>query len=123
MTATATPAASTPAATGTSSASDELVAVAKAIYPYSTQYGYYSVCGVNGDLSHCPVTDRLRTLLTQRQTTLCGCQNPSLSMEVTATPTATGGVAHVVLGSPPGAQKFDLIVVRSAGALLVDDQE
>jgi hypothetical protein len=69
------------------------VAVAKAIFPYSPEHYYYSVCGANNDLSQCPVTDRLKTRLMQANLTLCPCQNPALSFDVTAALTQTGGVA------------------------------
>jgi hypothetical protein len=100
----------------------ELVAVAKAIYLYSSQFNYYLVCGQNGNLSECPVTDRLNTYLTQKQITLCGCQNPAPSLDVTATPTSTGGVAHAVLGYQPTPLRFDLVIIRAGAKLLVDDQ-
>ena len=125
---TTTSATATATATATASAAAtvtaaELIAVAKAIYPYLPQYGYYSVCGVNvAELVNCPVTQRLKTFLTQKQITLCGCQNPALSLELTADPAGTGGVAHVLYGGATG-RHFDLIIVRSGGALLVDDQE
>jgi hypothetical protein len=122
--ATSSPALSTPsptAATATASPS-ELVAVAKAIYPYSSQFNYYVVCGQNGNLSECPITERLKTYLTEKQTTLCGCQNPAPSLDITATPTSTGGVAHVVLGYQPTPLRFDLVIIRAGGHLLVDDQ-
>ena len=44
------------------------------------------------------------------------------SMDVTATPSQTGGVAHVVLGSGPQAITVDLVIIQSGGKLLVDDQ-
>jgi hypothetical protein len=121
--ATSTPQASATATApvaATASAS-ELIAVAKAVYPYSAQYGYYTVCGQDGDLSQCPMTDRLKAFLTRTQTTLCGCQNPAPSMDVAAAPTGTGGVAHVELGyqSP---LRFELVIVRDGTRLLVDDQ-
>ena len=117
--ATSTPQAAA-TATATASAS-ELIAVAKVVYPYSAQYGYYTVCGLDGDLSQCPMTDRLKAFLTRTETTLCGCQNPAPSMDAAATPTGSGGVAHVVLGyqSP---LRFDLVIVREGTRLLVDDQ-
>ncbi len=68
------------------------------------------------------MTERLKTYLTQKQTTLCGCQNPAPSLDVTADPTTTGGVAHVVLGFQPTPLRFDLVIVRADGRLLVDDQ-
>jgi hypothetical protein len=97
------------------------VAVAKAIFPYFPQYSYYSVCGANNDLSQCPVTDRLKTRLMQANLTLCRCQNPALSFDATAAPTQTGGVAHVILGDQLPV-KMDLLIVQTAGKLLVDDE-
>jgi hypothetical protein len=97
------------------------VAVAKAIFPYFPQYSYYSVCGANNDLSQCPVTDRLKTRLMQANLTLCRCQNPALSFDATAAPTQTGGVAHVILGDQLPV-KMDLVIVQTAGKLLVDDE-
>jgi hypothetical protein len=91
------------------------------IFPYSPQYYYYSVCGANNDLSQCPVTDRLKTRLMQANLTLCRCQNPSLAFDVNAMPTQTGGVAHVILGTNFPA-KMDLVIVQTAGKLLVDDE-
>jgi hypothetical protein len=42
-------------------------------------------------------------------------------MDATATPAGPGGVAHVVLGYQTPL-RFDLVIVRDAGRLLVDDQ-
>jgi hypothetical protein len=114
---------SAPTTSAASASAADLVAVAKLIYPYDAQYGYYTVCGANGDLSRCPVTDRLKAYLTQKQMTLCGCQNPAPSMDATATSTGPGGVAHVTLGYQPTPVRFDLIIVRDGGRLLVDDQQ
>jgi hypothetical protein len=97
------------------------VAVAKIIFPYFPQYYYYAVCGANSDLSNCPVTERLKTRLMQAHLTLCRCQNPALSFDVTAAPTQTGGVAHVILGDQFPV-KMDLIIVQTDGKLLVDDE-
>ena len=110
------------ASAATSVSASDLIAIAKQIYPYSSQFNYYTVCGVNGDLSQCPVTERLKAFLTQRQTTLCGCQNPASSLDVTADATSNGGVAHVLFGPQPTGRKFDLIIVSQGGRLLVDDQ-
>jgi hypothetical protein len=99
-------------------AAADLVAVAKLTFPYDAQYKYYVVCGVNGDTSRCPYTDRLKARLAAIKGTLCRCQNPAQSLDVTGSPTATGGVAHVVSGS----EKFDLIIVRVSSSLLVDDE-
>lgn len=100
----------------------ELVAVAKVTFPFVAQYNYYAVCGVTGDPSQCPYTDRLKARLAAAKLTLCRCQNPAASLDVTATPTQTGGVAHVVLGYGFQPLKMDLVMVNTGGNLLVDDE-
>jgi hypothetical protein len=100
----------------------DLVAVAKATFPYVAQYNYYAVCGVTGDTSQCPFTDRLKTRLAAARITLCPCQNPASSLDVTATPTQTGGIAHLVLGYGSAPIKLDLVIVNAGGKLLVDDE-
>jgi hypothetical protein len=76
----------------------------------------------------CPVTDRLAarlTLMTQPPKSgpgpvdpFCRCQNvPAPSALVEGEVTPTGGVAHVTLS----LARFDLILVRGGGGLLVDD--
>jgi len=103
-------------------AAADLVAVAKLTFPLFSQFGYYAVCGMSGDTSRCPYTPRLKARLAQARMTLCPCPNPEFSLDVTATPSQTGGVAHVVLGSGPQAIKVDLVIVQSGGKLLVDDE-
>lgn len=112
------------------SASD-LVAVAALIYPAVN--GEYVTCdfGFGGDTrySHCPVTsrlnDRLLTVFTgiSAPEPLGGGQDPEWTSEsLTADPKGAGGVAHVVLtkpASPPS--RYDLVIIRSDGKLLVDD--
>jgi hypothetical protein len=100
----------------------QLVGVAKEIFPFAPQYGVYVVCGVNGDLSKCPVTSRLKARLTQAKITLCQCQNPAASIEITAAPTNNGGIAHVSLGSSPSQIELDLVIIQVDGKLLVDDE-
>jgi hypothetical protein len=86
--------------------------------------------GVNGGECRtiCPLTDRLSARVAQLEqppavgpgplAPFCRCQNvgdPVVASEITA----TGGVAHVVLGSI----KIDLIMVDANGSLLVDDTQ
>jgi hypothetical protein len=104
------------------SVAQDLVAVAKVTFPYVAQYKYYAVCGLTGDMSQCPYTERLKARLAAAKITLCPCQNPASSLDVTATPTQTGGIAHVVLGYGAAPIKLDLVIVRSGGLLLVDDE-
>jgi len=91
----------------------DLVAVAKVTFPYIAQYNYYAVCGLTGDPSQCPYTERLKARLAAAKLTLCRCQNPASSLDVTASPTQTGGIAHVVLGYGSSPVKLDLVIVRS----------
>ncbi len=79
----------------------------------------------------CPLTTRLSGQLKSEVAgvpsapdPLGGGQDPEWTTEmVTAVPSATGGVAHVTLGTGPGAttEKLDLIVVLQGSQLLVDD--
>jgi hypothetical protein len=64
------------------------------------------------------MTDRLKAHLTAQRMTLCRCQNPSDTREITAESSHTGGVAHIKMGRIG----FDLIIVNVAGKLLVDDE-
>ncbi len=114
---TASPSASPPP-----NVAQDLVAVARVTFPYVAQYKYYAVCGLTGDTSQCPYTERLKSRLAAAKVTLCPCQNPASSLDVTATPTQTGGIAHVVLGYGAAPIKLDLVIVRSGGQLLVDDE-
>jgi hypothetical protein len=99
----------------------EIVALAETVFPNEAQYGYYGVCGVDGNVSLCPYTDRLKARLTELRATLTRAQNPSLTREITAeilSPNA--GIAHVRLFQ--GREQLDLWVVRRGDALLVDDE-
>ena len=99
----------------------QIVALAETVFPKEAQYGYYGVCGVDGNVSLCPYTDRLKARLTELRVTLTRAQNPSLTREITAeilSPNA--GVAHVRLFQ--GREQLDLWVVRRGEALLVDDE-
>jgi hypothetical protein len=102
----------------------DLVAVTLKVFPFIADEDHrgYTVCGLSGDLSPCPLTDRLKQRLTQAKITLCPCQNPASSLDVTATPTQTGGVAHVLLGFGARQIRLDLVIVQSGGQLLVDDE-
>jgi hypothetical protein len=102
----------------------DLVAIALKIFPFVADEDHrgYTVCGLNGDLSPCPVTDRLKAHLTQAKITLCECTNLASSLDVTATPTHAGGVAHVLLRFGARETRLDLVIVRSSGRFLVDDE-
>jgi hypothetical protein len=104
----------------TAQLSSDLVAVGEEVFPFQSQFGYYGVCGVDGNLSNCPYTDRLRQRLTQESATLCRCQNPSQSREVSAQVSGSGGVVAVTLWD--GRVTYDLEIVSVGGRLLVDDE-
>lgn len=95
----------------------EAHSVADDTFPYVGHS--YSVCGLNGDTSKCPFTERLKTRLQQARATLCRCQNPWNDRTIGADATLVGWTAHVRMG---GAWKFDLLLVRENGQLLVDDE-
>lgn len=110
----------------------ELMAVAAQIYPL--QAGRYVTCdagsGGSTRYSQCPVTTRLRDrLLTvfaghiSAPEPLGGGQDPEWPTEsITADPSGTGGVAHVVLTKPASpSSHYDLVIISSGGNLLVDD--
>lgn len=113
-----------PAATPSPSGSvttQQIAALAEQVFPKLAQAGYYGVCGLNGNLSACPYTDRLKARLTEVRQTLARAQNPSNTREITAeimSPDA--GIAHVKLFR--GRLALDLWVVRRGQTLLVDDQ-
>ncbi len=133
---TAVVAAPTPTAVSTSAAS--LIAVAQQVYPACGANGCftggtaYTTCD-GGFVSPiaCPTTPRLQ----MRFDAICaawvhdcpdmfgGGQDPLWATEsISADPGGTGGVAHVVLGEPGLADwDVDLVIVSSAGQLLVDD--
>jgi hypothetical protein len=131
--------ASTPQAQGspsppssTSPTADDLVKVAAQMYPF--EGGRYVTCdngyGGSARYSHCPVTARLNDRLTtvfsgliSAPEPLGGAQDPEWATEsITADLGGTGGVAHVVLTKPGSASsRYDLVIVKSEGTLLVDD--
>ena len=99
----------------------QVVTVAQQAFPLVKEYGYYGVCGLNGDTSACPYSDRLKSRLAELRDTLLRAQNPSQTLEVTAELTGPStGVAHVTLFG--GRQKLDLAVVSAGGRVLVDDE-
>jgi hypothetical protein len=128
--------ASAPQAQGSSSPTAlteaDIVRVAAQIYPF--EGGRYVTCdnGYGGPArySHCPVTvrlnDRLLTVFSgfiSAPEPLGGGQDPEWATEsITADLSGSGGVAHVVL-TKPGSQpsRYDLVIHKSGGNLLVDD--
>jgi hypothetical protein len=125
---TAKPVESTPTASPSSAASNagitqaEVLAVAAQVYP--KQNGYYSVCGVDGNLESCPYSDRLKARLQEtKQNLVRGAQNPSLTFAASADmvgPNTSIVIAHVVLFE--GRMHFDLWITRQGDRLVVDDQ-
>ena len=88
-----------------------------------------------GDITACPVTDRLRARVEQLSHTppgqpgplaqFCRCQNGAQSMTVSSEPSGSGGVSHIVLIYGAGSNiKMDLHFVRTAESrLLLDDTQ
>jgi hypothetical protein len=107
------------AAGGSNITAQEIVAVAEQTFPQAGQY--YIVCGVDGNVTSCPYTDRLKARLAESRQTLGRAENPSGTR--TVRPKVTGpdsGVAHVLTFQ--GRQALDLMVVKRAGRVLVDDE-
>ena len=106
---------------------DMIIAVADRIFPQQPVTNReYSECDRGFDFSACPVTVRLLVRLKQNPTggpgggatPFCRCQNTWPTQTVTATPTASGGVAHVTIF---GSIVIDLVMTVVDGVLLVDD--
>ena len=136
--ATATPTVApetTPAATV-----DELSVVASMMYPACAPANcagdaMFTTCDASSSgpdvFAPCPLTAKLVARLKvevdgvpSAPDPIGGGQDPEwTSQAVTATPSATGGVAHVVLGFGPGttSEKYDLVVILQGSQLLVDD--
>jgi uncharacterized protein YvpB len=77
-------------------------------------------CGFDGDLSDCPITDRLQARLVSANITLCSCNQPSIDRALTAELVDGRGIAHVQLYG--GLLKLDLVIVPVGTRLLVDDE-
>lgn len=113
-----------PASTSTPSGSvttQQIAALAEQVFPKARQDGRYGVCGVDGNVTACPYTDRLKARLAQLGQTLARAQNPSATRDITAeimSPDA--GIAHVKLFQ--GRNTLDLWVVQRGQQLLVDDE-
>jgi uncharacterized protein YvpB len=108
-----------------------LEAVGGQVFPKDPQHPYYVECvnlpekGVappsGNDYSACPLTDRMRARLVQKQTHLCPCEvNPSATREINAQPRPDGGRLNVLLYE--GHAQIELIVVSVGGKLLINDQ-
>jgi hypothetical protein len=111
---------STPSPSG-SVTTQQVAALAEQVFPKATQNGFYVVCGLDGNVSACPYTDRLKARLTDLRQTLIRAQNPSDTREITAEIMSPNvGIAHVKLFR--GRQALDLWVVQQGQALLVDDE-
>lgn len=118
----------------------ELSAVASLVYPACTPdncagNAMFTTCAAGASgvdvFASCRLTPRLLAQLKldisgipSAADPLGGGQDPEWTTKtVTATPSATGGVAHVVLGFGPGTriESIDLEIVGQDGQLLVDD--
>jgi hypothetical protein len=134
----ATPA-SLPATTAAATV-DELSAVAMMMYPACTPANCagdatYTTCDASSpgpDLfAPCPLTTKLETQLkfdvdgvASAPDPIGGGQDPEwLTESMTATPSATGGIVHVILGFGTGTtpEKYDLVEVVQGSQLLVND--
>jgi hypothetical protein len=105
----------------------EIEAVAQQVYA-----GEYPMGCSPRNRPTCPMTDRLADRFAELSQPnahrpgppnwWCGCQNPaSRAINIDAVATAGGGIAHVTLYPDVNPIKLNLIVVRQAGELLVDD--
>ena len=104
---------------GSNITAQEIVAAAEQTFPKGDQS--YAVCGVDGNFSSCPFTDRLKARLADTRENLGRSQNPSDTRTVRPKVTGTdSGVAHVWLFD--GRQAMDLSVVKQGGRVLVDDE-
>jgi uncharacterized protein YvpB len=108
-----------------------LEAVGRQVFPKDPKLPYYVECinlpengiaPVSGnDYSACPLTDRMRARLVQKQTHLCPCElNHSTTREIKAQPRLRGGRLTVLLYQSHA--QIQLIVVKVGGKLLVDNQ-
>lgn len=108
-----------------------LVAVGAQLFPKDPTHPYYLECvnvADNGiarpsgnDYSDCPLTDRMRARLIQKQTHLCPCEAyPSTTREIKTQPRPGGGLLTVILYQ--GHAQIELVVVSVGAKLLVDDQ-
>jgi uncharacterized protein YvpB len=108
-----------------------LEAVGAQMFPRDPKHPYYVECvnlPENGlappggnDYSACPLTDRMRARLVEKQTHLCPCElNHSTTREINAKPRPGGGRLTVVLYE--GHAQIQLIVMSVGGKLLVDNQ-
>lgn len=96
----------------------EASALADQVFPLIRPYGYFGVCGSDGQTAACPYTERLKARLAATQTTLCRCQNPSSTREIKAG-SGPGAVDVLMYG---GSVSYRLLLVRQDGKLLVDDE-
>ncbi|MFN2568530.1 MAG: hypothetical protein ABR564_02885 [Candidatus Dormibacteria bacterium] len=109
-----------PSATPVATAA-EMISVAERTFPRSTEGGqvFYIDCSNGGNTyAQCPFTKRLLTRLQAIHVPPCRCQSFFPQRRVTTEPTPTGGIAHVNFG----LARIDLILVRSSGKLVVDDE-
>ena len=99
----------------------QITALAEQVFPKLSSGALYGVCGLDGNLTACPYTDRLKARLTDLRQTIARAQNPSDTRAITAELMGTEvGIAHVKLFQ--GREALDLWVIQRDGTLLVDDE-
>jgi hypothetical protein len=99
----------------------QALAVAEQTFPKAEQYGYFAVCGVDGNTGACPYSERLKTRLAALKDTLMRAQTPSPDRQLTVTVLPGRAVVRAELFG--GRAMYDLTIVRAAdGRLLVDDE-
>lgn len=99
----------------------QALAVAEQTFPKVEQYGYYAVCGLDGNTAACPYSDRLKTRLAALKDTLMRAQNPSADRKLSVTVLGDRAIVRTELFG--GRAIYDLTIVRAPdGRLLVDDE-
>ncbi|MCA1683352.1 MAG: hypothetical protein LC685_05125 [Actinobacteria bacterium] len=110
----------TPSATAAVAPAD-VTAVAERTFPRSSDAGqvFYIDCSDGGKTyAKCPFTRRLLARLQAINVPPCRCQNFFPQRVITTGITPTGAIAHVNFR----VSRIDLVMVRSNGRLLVDDE-
>ncbi len=100
----------------------ELNALVEQVFPAIPSGAAYGYCGPNqASRDACPYSARLKARLNAlTSANFCRCQNGSSTREFTVQPSSTGGRATVTQFG--GSQVLELIIIREAGRLVVDDQ-
>ena len=99
----------------------QALAVADQTFPKAEQYGYYVVCGLDGNTAACPYSERLKARLAALKDTLMRAQTPSSDRKLSVTVLGDAAIVRAELFG--GRAMYDLTIVRASdGRLLVDDE-